>query len=60
MQLRNRNDQRIFWGLKFSILRFFEGRKINLPSMYVFEWLDLRRKFFFFVVGGGGLGLLLL
>ena len=37
--------------MKFSILRFFEGRKINLPSMYVFEWLDLRRKFFF--CGGG-------
>ena len=43
--------------MKFSILRFFEGRKINLPSMYVFEWLDLRRKFFFC---GEGLGLLLL
>ena len=36
-----------FWGLKFSILRFFEAKKINLLSMYVFEWLDLRRKFFF-------------
>ena len=36
----------MFWGLKFSIPRFFEARKINLPSMYVFEWLDLRRKFF--------------
>lgn len=33
--------------MTFSILGFFEGRKINLTSMYVFEWLDLGRKFFF-------------
>ena len=36
------DDRRIFWGLKFSIPRFFLEGKFG---KYVFGWLDLSRDF---------------
>ena len=36
------DDQRIFWGLKFSVLGFFGGRKI---WQVFFGCLDLSRDF---------------
>ena len=35
-------DQRIFWGLKFSIPGFFWVREFG---KYIFGWPDLRREF---------------